>query len=268
MRPMLILCLLLFMKGTAAQELYVYTEPASNMAAKSLGVRLTGNIMKDKHADQASYMLMPELMWGVSRKIMLHASAFVSDAKGQADLNGGLLYAKYRLYSNDDVHDHTRLAAYGKYAFTNVPVHDRYINLNNGNTGYEGGLVMTRLRKKTAVSAAASFLHANTNYGQHAHLRSRERNALGYTASIGRLFLPKVYKSYKQTNLNLMLELLGQTNLYNGHSLLDIAPSAQLIFNSRLRADIGYRIPAVRSLYRNMQPGLLLRFEYNFFNVY
>ena len=80
--------------------------------------------------------------------------------------------------------------------------------------------------------------------------------------------LPKEYTSYEQTNLNLMLEFLGQTNLKTGESFLDIAPSLQLIFHSRIRVDIGYRYALVKDLQRTAPSGGLLRFEYNIFNAF
>lgn len=268
MKYSIVFFLLLVCFTAQSQELYVYTEPASNMAAKSIGARATANITKDRSRNRIGYMLMPELMWGVSRKIMIHGAAFVSDATGRNGVNGGEVYAKYRVYSQDDVHDHFRVAVFGKYAFTNSPVHDQYINLNNGNTGYEGGAVATKLHKKVALSASASYLHANLNRGQATDPGGAVRNAVNYTASAGKLMLPKEYRTYGQTNLNLMVEMLGQTNLRSGQTVLDLAPSVQFIFGSRTRVDLGYRIPVVTSLYRNMQPGGLIRFEYNFFNVY
>jgi len=77
-----------------------------------------------------------------------------------------------------------------------------------------------------------------------------------------------MYTDYKQTNLNMMLEVLGQMNLNNKASYLDIAPSIQFIFLSKMRLDIGYRFPVVKDLLRNATNGFLLRIEYNFFNVY
>jgi hypothetical protein len=53
--------------------------------------------------------------------------------------------------------------------------------------------------------------------------------------------LPKEYKDYRQTNLNLMIEFLSQVNTGSGKYYMDIAPSVQMIFNSQSRLDIGYR---------------------------
>ena len=47
-----------------------------------------------------------------------------------------------------------------------------------------------------------------------------------------------------------MVELLGQVNMNTGYSYLDIAPSVQFIFLSKMRLDAAYRIPVVKDLDR------------------
>jgi hypothetical protein len=44
---------------------------------------------------------------------------------------------------------------------------------------------------------------------------------MNYTLSAGKLMPPKVYTSYKQVNMNLMLELIGQPLNDNQKSFLD-----------------------------------------------
>jgi hypothetical protein len=51
-----------------AQELYVFTEPASNMAAGTVGVRLGNSFMKELHTGSINYHLIPEVMVGLSKK--------------------------------------------------------------------------------------------------------------------------------------------------------------------------------------------------------
>ncbi len=80
--------------------------------------------------------------------------------------------------------------------------------------------------------------------------------------------LPKEYTDYNQTNINLMVEMLGQYNLGFHKSYIDLAPSIQFIFLSKMRLDLGYRFPVVNNLTRTADRGFLLRLEYNFFNVY
>lgn len=278
MRQLILLIFIFGCQPVNAQELYVFTEPASNMAAKSIGFRAGNYLMDDDYSGKTVYMLMPEIMWGISKKLMVHANGFlsnrkqtdgfISNPKQQFLLEGGSIYAKYRFYSVDEVHSHFRMAAYGRYSFNNSHIHEYAINLNGINSGYEGGLIATKLINKVALSASASFLHAQDNGSKKFLFGNKSRNAVNYTLSVGKLMLPKEYTSFKQTNVNLMLEMLGQTNLNKGYSYLDIAPSVQFIFLSRMRFDAGYRYPLVTKLHRTSTKGFLLRLEYNIFNAY
>ena len=53
--------------------------------------------------------------------------------------------------------------------------------------------------------------------------------------------MPFNYTSYKQTNLNLYVELIGMRGLSKKHYMLDIAPAVQVIFNSNFKINLGYR---------------------------
>ncbi|UEG49698.1 hypothetical protein LK994_13735 [Ferruginibacter lapsinanis] len=266
MRILLIILFFCLHHAVKAQELFVYTEPASNMAAKSVGIRMNNMLMKNKHTGKNEYHLIPEVMFGISKKVMIHMDAFFSNVSGKFNAEGASVYAKYRFYSIDDIHSHFRMAAFGRYSLNDGLIHDASINLYGTNSGYEGGIVATQLVQKIALSANASVVHAFDN-GKYI-FADDFRNAFNYSFSIGKLMLPADYTSYKQTNVNLMVELLGQTNLGRKFSYLDLAPSLQMIFNSRARVDIGYRFPLTDKFYRSMERGVLLRVEYNFFNAY
>lgn len=264
----LLLIFVLTVKTARAQELFVFTEPASNMAAKSFGVRANNYLMFEERTGKANYHLLPEIMWGISKKLMIHGEAFLSNRNRNFVTEGGGLYLKYRFYSMDDVHSHFRLAAFGRYSFNNSDVHQRAIDLNGHNSGYEGGLVATKLKNKVAVSASVSYLYATDNGKEKFIYSKKNRNAANYSLSVGKLMLPKEYTSYNQTNLNLMVELLGQVNMNTGYSYVDIAPAVQFIFLSRMRFDAAYRIPLVKDITRTTPGGFLIRLEYNIFNAY
>jgi len=268
MQRLILLLVVFSCKAATAQELFVFTEPASNMAAKSFGFRLNNYLMKETDTKGTNYHLIPEIMWGVSKRVMVHAEAFLSNRNKSFVAEGGLLYAKYRFYSIDEVHSHFRMAAFGRYSFNNSDVHQQAIDLNGHNSGYEGGLVTTKLKGKVAVSASASYLNAMDNGKEKFVYGDKNRQAVNYTLSVGKLMLPKEYTGYRQTNVNLMLEMLGQTNLGSGNSFLDIAPSVQFIFLSRMRIDAAYRIPLVKDLSRTAPGGYFVRLEYNIFNAY
>lgn len=266
MRYWLMIIMLLGYTASKAQELYVFTEPASNMPAKSLGARLDNMLMQDRHKKSSSYTLSPELMLGASRNIMLHAAGYFDNEGGSFSATGASVYLKYRFLSSDEVHDHFRMAAFGKIGYNNSAITDIAITPGRGNSAYESGIVATRLIKKLALSSSLSFVHAMDN-GKNVFAGGNKRNALNYTLSAGKLMLPKEYTSYKQTNVNFMLELLGQTNFAEGYSYIDAAPSVQFIINSQTRIDLGYRFNMIKSMERNTERYGLLRIEYTFFNA-
>ena len=78
---------------------------------------------------------------------------------------------------------------------------------------------------------------------------------------------PNKYKSYKQTNINLMMEFMGQTLNQNGKSFLDVVPSLQFIINSQARIDVEYVKEIYSNMLRTAPNGLYLKLEYSFFNV-
>ncbi len=97
---------------------------------------------------------------------------------------------------------------------------------------------------------------------------SKNNKAINYTLSFGKLMLPKEYKDYNQTNLNLMLEFLNQYNIGSGKYYIDAAPAVQFIFNSRSRIDIAYRKQISSTLLRTAPNGFFVRLEYNLFNAF
>lgn len=271
-KQFLFICLGISMHA-GAQELYVYTEPASNMAAKSVGIRIQNTLMFPDKGSGNEYNLIPELMWGISKNVMIHADGIFSDRSNHLKAVGGSVYLKYRFFSADDVHSHIRVACYGRAAWNNSPVNDRTINLQQQNSGYELGLVATALKHKVAVSLNASWLRANDNKSEEGIGYGVYRShAMAASLSIGKLMLPREYTDYKQVNLNAMLEILGQVGQpgpdVDENSYVDMAPSLQLIFMSKMRVELGYRFPLLEQSDRMFNRGALLRLEYNFFNLY
>jgi hypothetical protein len=94
-------------------------------------------------------------------------------------------------------------------------------------------------------------------------------NAVNYSLSAGYLVLPRSYRSYEQTNLNLYVELLGKANTdgVSRSQYLDIAPAIQFIFNSVTRLDLSYRTQLFGDMSRNVFNTFTLRFEHNIFNI-
>jgi hypothetical protein len=266
MRHLLIVCLLAFSYQIKAQELFVMTDPASNVPAGSIGVR-DMNFFLFEEDETLNYHNMPELMWGVNNKLMLRAAAFISNSTDGWATKGGSLYAKYRFFSVDDMHSHFRMAAFGKYSFNNADIHQEEIETMGHNTGYETGIVATQLINKVAISSSISYERAFDNKPDYEFPIDQSNSAMNYSLSVGKLMYPKKYTSYKQTNINVMFEVLGQRLNGNGKSYLDVVPSVQFIINSQARIDVAYKQELYTTMNRTAPNGFLLRLEYTFFNV-
>ena len=251
-----------------SQELFSATEPASNRAARSIGVRVDNSIMGESGTSKINYHLIPEIMAGISKTLLVSGGFFFSNRNGVFKYEGGTVYAKYRFLSKDAVQKHFRMASFGRISYNNSDVHQEEINMYGHNTGVELGIVATQLLRKVAVSSSLSMLKAMDNGNNNKSVYGLDNGkAVNYTLSIGKLMLPKEYRGYRQTNLNMMLEFLSQVNIGSGKYFLDIAPSVQMIFNSQARLDIGYRQQLSTTLSRTAPNGFFVRLEYNFFNV-
>jgi hypothetical protein len=264
-RLMLAFCLMALARIAFAQELFVNTEPASNMATSSLGIRLEN---QGYFSPQFKNRTTLEAMYGAGPKLMVHSAAYLSDFyQNNQRLEGGSLYAKYRFLSVDTVQAHFRGAVFGKAAISSNSSVMQELALEGDNTGLQGGLVFTQLMHKLAISASVSYIRGYNNTGVDGAVITGSRDAIAYTLSAGHLIFPKVYRDYNQVNLNLYAELLGKTNPGYGQSYLDIAPAVQLIFNSVCRLDLSYRAPLSNTMQRNSVNMYLIRFEYNFYNL-
>jgi hypothetical protein len=261
-----IMAVLLLLSSTAkSQELFVFSEPASNMPSKAIGIRLTNEGMS-----QSGFVnrTIPEVMIGFNKNLMGHAQAFFSDMDGRYRLEGGSLYAKYRFLSNDNVRSHFRGSAFARISTSKRPTYTQDINLEGDNSGFQGGVIFTQLLHKLALSGSLSYMQAFQDEEKQSRTMDRPEQLLAYSVSSGYLLLPSVYKNYNQPNFNLYFEVLGKTNPANGRSYVDFAPAVQLVLNSRTRIDAGYRFEVagnIRDRYtKNMY---LLRLELNLFNV-
>lgn len=266
----------------SAQELYVNSEPASNMPARSMGFRLTAKGMRMDYDGSNALRVEPEVMFGINKKLMVHVAGYGSNMMQSGfRMEGGSLYAKYRFLSLDEQHSHFRMAAYVKGSLIDNPFmpatggHQSYMNydldLDGGNSGVAGGFIATQLLHKLALSTTVGYTRFLNNVN-HPIPDGFSSNAVNYSLSAGYLLLPVKYKSYKQTNLNLYVELLGKTNAGGGElargNYLDIAPAIQFIFNSTTRLDLSYRTQLAGNMERNVYNSFLVRVEHNIFNVF
>jgi hypothetical protein len=142
-----------FTFDTKGQELYVFTEPASNMPSHSISGKVTAKYAKYSDATTLQ-RYTPEIMFGLNKKWMLHfASTFSDMYTTNMRWESARTYLKYRFFSNDDVHRHFRMAAFGEYAYSrNTGIYDD-IGIEGDMSGFQSGLIATQLWNKLAVSS-------------------------------------------------------------------------------------------------------------------
>lgn len=263
--------LVLVLSYTHAQELYVYTEPASNMPAHSISAKLSTYYAKDRfNTDRVMQRYVPELMWGISKKVMVHAAVSFADMHTKRFRQETMyVYGKYRFLSFDEVHRHFRMAVFTELSHSRNPFHYDEISLLD-KSGITGGIIATALSNKTAVSLTVSHTQVlgEARKSKVVYIPERIVQAMNYSLSGGYLLLPREYTGFKQTNLNLYAELLAQQALDRKAHYVDLAPAVQLIFNSISKLNLGYRFQLTGNMQRMSKQGLLVSYEYTFLNVF
>lgn len=251
-----------------AQELYPFTEPASNMPSKSIGTKLTAMYGKGVHSSRLLQRYSPEVMFGLSKKWMIHTSLSFSDMHvDKFYFESARLYGKWRFLSLDQVHKHFRMAAFGTVAYSRNHLDHNELSLLGDHSGVQGGIIATQLWNKFALSGTASLIEVlDEERGKETVVPEYAFSALNYSLSAGYLLLPRNYKDYNQTNLNLYVELLGARNLdYKPEKyFIDLAPSIQLIFKSTSKFNLGYRFQLSGDIYRLMDNSFMISYEYIF----
>jgi hypothetical protein len=245
----LVCCLL--SQIAVSQELYVFSEPASNMPAHSLSAKLTYRAPVSKYNNDYRQRYTPEIMFGLDKQWMLHVSSSFSDFyTPQLRWESVKTYAKYRFYSNDEVHCHFRMAAFAEAAYSRSPFYYGDINLDGDNSGAQAGVIATQLINKLAVSGTASVIKVFADHDKHVNYPGHSLNAFYYSLSAGYLLFPLNYADYKQTNLNLYVETIGMKGFDKGDYMLDLAPALQLIFNSNFKVNLGARLQVAGNMLR------------------
>lgn len=252
-----------------AQELYVFSEPASNMPARSLGVKQTAKWLRDPSSGTIRSRHTSELMAGASKNLMLHAAATFSDMyTGQQRWESVRAYAKYRFLSSDDMFSHFRMAAFAEGAVSRNPVLYDELSLDGDQSGVQFGVVATQLLHKLALSATLGRIEVlHPDRSKAPAPTPLPYSAYNYSLSAGYLVLPKKYTGYGQTNLNLYVELLGQQTTGVRRHYVDLAPAAQLIFNSSVKINAGYRFQLAGNANRMGDRSWLFSLEWLFLDV-
>ncbi len=272
MKKLFILLILFcpFIHGNA-QELYVFTEPASNMPAHSISAKLTDHfVTTDNIYGRFSQRFMPQLMFGFSKKFMVHIGATISNMHTVAFRYESFnLYAKYRFLSKDEIHKHFRMAVFADVSATKAPFHYDEITLMGDKSGIEAGIIATQLWNKFALSGTISHTEVldQSRKSDVIYVPSRVYQSMNYSLSAGYLLWPKEYTDYKQLNINLYTELLAEQTLDSKKHCVDLAPAVQFIFNSNAKLNIGYRFQVSGNMTRMSNNSWLVSFERTFLNA-
>jgi hypothetical protein len=262
----------LFLSVTGAgQELYPFTEPASNLPAKSISAKLGTMYGKGVHGSRLLQRYTPTIMLGISKKWMITGNlGFGNMHEDKFYFESARVYAKYRFLANDEVHKHFRMAAFATAAYSRNHLDHNELTLWGDQSGVQAGIIATQLWHKLAVSGSVSLLEVFDEKRSEKSLPQQYAfESLNYSLSAGYLLFPRSYSDYKQTNLNLYVEMLGGRNLdwkYEKY-FIDLAPSVQLIFNSKGKLNAGYRFQLKSDIYRLMKNSWMISYEHLFLNA-
>ena len=233
-----------------AQELYVFSEPASNMPAHSVGIRQQIKRVKGITQTDGGTRSTTEVMFGATKNWMLHTAITFSDMYSPyLRAESFRVYGKYRFFSHDALYHHLRMAVFGEASYSrNEKMYDE-LSIDGDLLGVQAGLIVTQLLHKLAISATGP---------------STPQHAFSYSLSAGYLLFPLKYTSYEQTNVNLYCELLGQRYFSRSLYYVDLAPALQFIFNSQTKLNLGYRYQINGNMMRMGTQGWLLGMEWLF----
>jgi hypothetical protein len=266
MKAILFCLALIFSVRGQTQELFVFSEPASNMPSHTITPKFAITTGRDAMLHKMT-RLTPEIMFGINKKFMVHiGNTFSGKNSLQLKWESVYLYGKYRFLSIDDVHRHFRMAVFAQGTYSRNTSNAQEVSIQGDRSGAQLGVIATQLINRLAISGSFSHIRADNNGGFNT--ADRTNKAFNYSLSTGFLVLPATYTSYKQLNMNLYAELLGQraTNFENYYT--DFATAVQFIFNSNTKLNLGYRFALRSTITRPMVKTYLVSLEHTFYNAF
>ena len=223
------------------------------------------------HSGRMVQRHMPDIMFGLNKKWMVHGGLLFSNMQGEKfNWEGARVYGKYRFLSNDQVHKHFRMAAFGAATYSRNSLHHNELNMMGDQSGVQVGLIATQLWNKLAISGTGSVMEVlNQKMKKSAEADFYAFRALNYSLSAGYLLFPIEYADYDQTNVNLYAELLGGRNLgfESEKYYVDLASSIQFIFKSTGKLNLGYRFELSSDIYRLSRRQFMISYEHIFLNA-
>jgi len=272
LQKLLLIIAIVFNLPLHSQELFVNSEPASTLPARSLGGKLTANIIPyDRVFARPAERYLAEFMIGVSKNLSVKLGAGFSNVHTSSfDLESFSFFSKYRFLSNDELHKHFRMAAFLNASYSYAPFHYDEVELMGDKSGISTGIIATRLLNKFALSASAGLtqLLDSSRFNEVVYVPARIYQAMNYSLSLGYLLFPREYVNFKQVNVNVYMEFLAQQTLTQNKYYIDFAPAFQFIINSSWKLNAGYRVELGSNMSRLTASKWLLGFEKNFLNVW
>ncbi|MEI7628872.1 MAG: hypothetical protein WCJ80_11565 [Bacteroidota bacterium] len=254
----------------SAQELYVFSEPASNMPSHALSPKQYVKVLSNSRTNKLESRYTSEMMIGINKNLMIHAAATLSDMYTEGHRWESVrLYSKYRMYTKDGMFSHFRLASFAELAHSNNKPKYEELSLDGDQSGVQFGFIATQLLHKLAISSTISVIESlQESRRDPNYYPVYPYQAINYSLSAGYLVAPKTYTSYDQTNFNIYLEVLAQNSLDRKLHFIDLAPALQLIFNSSSKLNLGYRFQVAGNMNRMSNSSFLLSYEWVFLNAF
>jgi hypothetical protein len=303
-----VLILILFPFYSRAQELFPNAEPASNVPKRVLRLKLENEVFKE--ITQLRLQQGYSFIYGISSKFELDQTISLSNHHDLSLPYGFIYYnpetqgyqttgyihgqsqpfwfenysakIKYRFLSIDSYQEHFRMAAYLQVAGGNEPHPEAEPNLIGDNSGAGAGLVTTYLKHKFAASLTIGYIIPYKFQQVDSNIVINYSNAINYSLSFGYLLLPRTYKNFKQLNVNLYMEFVGErygaasitknnTPVFSGGipslvkgSYLEARPGLQLIFASNSMLSFSPAFPLINRSYTKTYPAYYVYLQHDF----
>jgi hypothetical protein len=291
-----------------AQELFPNAEPASNVPKGVLRIKLENEIFTE--ITQLRLQQGYSFIYGFSAKISLEQALSFSN---HHDLSlpynfiyynpatdglqtNGYVYGqphpfwfenysaklKYRFLCLDSYQEHFRMAAYLQLAGGNEPHLEAEPDLVGDNSGAGTGLIATYLIHKFAASFTVGYIIPYQFQQVDSSISIKYSNAINYSLSFGYLLLPRTYKNYKQVNINLYMEFMGEAYgaafiskkgeaVFTGYapslakgSYLEARPGVQFIFASNTTISFSPAYPLIHHSYTKLYPVYYVYLQHDF----
>ncbi|MGP8214672.1 MAG: hypothetical protein ACLQQ4_03830 [Bacteroidia bacterium] len=304
-----LILIIFFPASVIAQELFPNAEPASNVPKHVLRVKSANEIFRE--ITQLRLWQGYSFIYGISPRFSLdqtlsfsnhHAQVLPYDfiyyntATNQLQTTGYVrgqrqpfwfenysVTLKYRFLCSDTEQRHFRMATYLQLAGGNEPHPEAEPNLMGDNSGAAAGLIATYLEHKFAVSLNAGYIMPYKYQQYDSNIVINYANAINYSLSFGYLLLPRTYSSYKQVNVNIYMEFMGESygaasitkkgeavfsadvpSLSKG-SYLEARPGLQFIFGSNTRLSFSPAFPLINRSYAKTYPVYYVYLQHDFF---